>query len=65
MMWCVTPLPALLKASEVGALLNVSADTVLRWTREGDLPSITLPSGHKRFRRTDVEALLDDKPVSA
>jgi excisionase family DNA binding protein len=74
MMMCMTQLPAhnpedapgLLTAAEVGQLLDgLSAETVNRWARDGKLPCITLPSGHRRFRRKDVDAILAGTPVTA
>lgn len=46
----------LLTARQVADLLGVSAETVLRWTRRGDLPAIRLPGGAIRYR----EDALDD-----
>jgi excisionase family DNA binding protein len=46
----------LLTAREVAELLGVSAETILRWTRDGKLPAIRLPSGAWRFREDDLEA---------
>ena len=41
----------LLTAREVAEQLGVSTETVLRWTRRGELPAIRLPGGAIRFRR--------------
>jgi excisionase family DNA binding protein len=52
----------LLTARQVAELLNVSAETVLRWTRDGLLPAVRLPGtsrGRLRYRPVDVEAWLD------
>jgi excisionase family DNA binding protein len=52
----------LLTAREVGERLGVSAETVLRYTRRGDLPAIRLPGtarGRLRFRPEDIDALLE------
>lgn len=57
--------PALLTASEVGHLLNVSAETVRRWARENRLPSVVLPSGGIRFRRAEIDALTGDDKATA
>ena len=46
----------LLTAREVAELIGVSAETILRWTRRGELPAIRLPGGAIRYR----EAELDD-----
>jgi excisionase family DNA binding protein len=48
----------LLTAREVGGLLGVSAETVLRWTRRGDLPAIRLPGGAIRYRQDDLDEWL-------
>lgn len=46
-------------AREVGeALGGISDETVNRWAREGKLPCITLPSGQRRYRRSDIDAIL-------
>lgn len=48
-----------LTATEAAALLpKVSARTLHRWVERGDLSAARLPGGHLRFRRSDVEALL-------
>jgi excisionase family DNA binding protein len=52
----------LLTTNDVAELAGVSRTTVWRWAEEGLLPAaVTLPSGHRRFRRSDVEALLTPK----
>jgi excisionase family DNA binding protein len=48
----------LLTAREVADLLGVSSETVLRWTRRGDLPAIKLPGGAIRYREPDIEQWL-------
>jgi excisionase family DNA binding protein len=48
----------LLTARELAGLLGVSTETVLRWTRRGDLPAIRLPGGAIRFREDDLDAWL-------
>jgi len=54
----MTPRPKLLTTDEVAEECGVLPDTVRTWAREGRIPTITLPGGHKRFRREDVDALL-------
>lgn len=46
-----------LTTSEVAALLRVDASTVRDWAKRGKLPATTLPGGHYRFNRADVDAL--------
>lgn len=48
----------LLKAPAVAAILGVTDETVRRWAELGRLRHIVLPSGQRRFRRADVEAIL-------
>ena len=48
----------LLTAREVAGLLGVSTETVLRWTRRGDLPAIRLLGGAIRFREDELDAWL-------
>ena len=47
----------LITTSEAGEILGVSGKTVSRYADLGTLPVLTLPSGHRRFRRSDVDAL--------
>ena len=39
-------------------MLFVTDETIRRWILDGRLPAINLPSGQKRIRRDDVEAIL-------
>jgi excisionase family DNA binding protein len=48
----------LLTAREVAELLGVSAETVLRWTRRGDLPAIRLPGGAIRYHPDAIDEWL-------
>lgn len=43
-------LDPLLTARQVASDLAVSTETILRWTRRGELPAIRLPSGQLRYR---------------
>jgi excisionase family DNA binding protein len=51
--------PALLVQQEVADLLRVEPRTVRRWAREGKIPAVKLPSGEYRFRREDVDDLIE------
>ena len=51
----------LLTAREVADLLGVSAETVLRWTRRGELPAIRLPGGAIRFRQDELDGWLEQR----
>jgi excisionase family DNA binding protein len=51
----------LLTAREVADLLDVSTETVLRWTRNGRLPGFRLPSGQLRYSAETLDAWLADR----
>jgi excisionase family DNA binding protein len=44
---------------EVAALLGVTTQTVGRWAEAGRIPSVRLPSGHRRYAAADVHALVE------
>jgi putative resolvase len=46
-----------LSIGDAARILGVSVDTVRRWSDEGRVPVVVLPSGHRRYRLADVEAL--------
>lgn len=48
----------LLTAREVAELMGVSSETILRWTRRGDLPAIRLPGGALRYREAELDEWL-------
>jgi DNA-binding transcriptional MerR regulator len=58
----MTPIPDLLTTSEVATEFRVHPRTVRQWVERGLLDAITLPSGIKRYRRGDVEAILAGTP---
>lgn len=45
----------LLTASQAADAWGVSVYTVRRWARDGKVASLLLPSGRRRYRRTDIE----------
>jgi len=47
----------LIPIGEAAELLNVSVYTLRRWDAKGRLAPIRLPSGQRRYRRADVEAV--------
>lgn len=49
----------LLTPSEVAALFRVDPKTVTRWAKAGKLTSIRTLGGHRRYRASEVNALLD------
>src|SRR5579859_2795633 len=55
----------LLTPGEVAALFRVDPKTVTRWAASGRITSIRTPGGHRRFRESEVRALLrgDSEPA--
>lgn len=49
---------ALLTPAEVAALFRVDPKTVTRWAKAGKLSSIRTLGGHRRYRESEVRALL-------
>jgi excisionase family DNA binding protein len=59
---------ALLTPAEVAAMFRVDPKTVTRWAKSGKLGSIRTLGGHRRFRASEVRAVLygvDRGPVPA
>lgn len=50
----------LLTPGEVAELFVVDPKTVTRWAAAGRIGSIRTPGGHRRFRESEVRALLED-----
>ncbi|THV43217.1 BldC family transcriptional regulator [Glycomyces buryatensis] len=49
----------LLTPGEVASLFRVDPKTVTRWAAAGRIGSIRTPGGHRRFRESEVRALLE------
>lgn len=49
----------LLTPSEVAALFRVDPKTVTRWSKSGKLTAIRTLGGHRRYRASEVNALLN------
>lgn len=49
----------LLTPSEVAKLFRVDPKTVTRWAKAGKLSSIRTLGGHRRYRASEVQALLN------
>lgn len=49
---------SLLSTGESARLAGVSLRTLYRYEADGRIRSVRTPGGHRRFRRSDVEALL-------
>lgn len=51
-------------AGEAAAILRVDPSTVARWDASGRLPALLrTPAGHRRWHRSQAEALRDGLPV--
>lgn len=48
----------LLTPAEVAAAFRVDPKTVTRWAATGRIASVRTPGGHRRFRESEVRALL-------
>lgn len=51
----------LLSARDVADRLGVSTETVLRWTRRGELPAVRLPGGAIRIDPDTLDAWLESR----
>ncbi|MEV5010375.1 BldC family transcriptional regulator [Streptomyces sp. NPDC055692] len=51
----------MLTSEEVAALFNVNRDTVIRWAKSGRLRTIRTLGGHRRYRESEVRALLEKR----
>jgi excisionase family DNA binding protein len=57
MQWSAEP-EVLLTPAEVAKLFRVDPKTVTRWAKAGKLTAIRTLGGHRRYRRSEVQALL-------
>lgn len=48
----------LLTPREVAAIFRVDPKTVTRWAKQGRIPAIRTLGGHRRYRESEVRALL-------
>lgn len=55
----------LLTPGEVASLFRVDPKTVTRWAASGKLTSIRTPGGHRRFRESEVLAILKGDGVAS
>lgn len=54
-----------LSLSAASKLLGVHSTTLRRWADAGSVPVYVTPGGHRRFARSDIEALAARRPLSA
>jgi excisionase family DNA binding protein len=52
----------LLTPAEVAQLFRVDPKTVTRWAKAGKLTAIRTLGGHRRYRQSEVQNLLNAKP---
>jgi excisionase family DNA binding protein len=52
----------LLTTAEVAKLFRVDPKTVTRWAKAGKLTAIRTLGGHRRYRQSEVQNLLNAKP---
>jgi excisionase family DNA binding protein len=50
----------ILTPGEVAAMFRVDPKTVTRWARAGKISSVRTIGGHRRFRASEIRALLED-----
>lgn len=67
---CMTQRTLLLTVPQVverlaAAGVEVSQESVRQWARSGRVTAVRLPSGHYRFRPSDVDALLEPIPAAS
>ena len=54
----------MLTSSKLGKVIGLSKATIIRLAKKGRIPSIILPSGHRRFDVEEVKAALSNDPAS-
>lgn len=52
-----------LSLSEASRLLGVHTTTLRRWADAGMIPVYFTPGGHRRFARSDIDALVEKNPI--
>ncbi len=52
----------LLTPAEVAKLFRVDPKTVTRWAKAGKITAIRTLGGHRRYRQSEVQALLKSAP---
>lgn len=51
---------ALLTPAEVAKLFKVDPKTVTRWAKDRLIASIRTPGGHRRFRKSTIDAAMEE-----
>ncbi len=52
--------PELLTPAQVAAIFRVETKTIVRWAKAGKLSYERTPGGHRRYRASEVRALLSE-----
>jgi excisionase family DNA binding protein len=55
----IRPAEPLLTRQEVAGLFRVSPTTVSKWAQAGKLTSVRTLGGHRRYRESEIHALLN------
>lgn len=55
----MTDLNALLSPKTVASMFGVTPKTITRWAKDGKLPVVYTPGGHRRFPQKEVLEILD------
>jgi excisionase family DNA binding protein len=50
---------SLLRPREVARIFGVRTTTIARWAREGALPAVVTPGGHRRYRWSEIRLLFN------
>src|SRR3954464_8460019 len=48
-----------LTLGQAARLLGVAQSTIRKWSDQGRVPAVYTPGGHRRYRRSDLEAFVD------
>ena len=59
--WARVEMDELITTKMAAELLGVGTTSIKRWSDEGKLPAFKTAGGHRRYRRADVERLLQRK----
>ena len=54
-----------MRPKDVADVFGVTPRTVTAWADAGSIPVYVMPSGHRRYKRTDVERFLTEAGAGA
>jgi len=49
----------LYRPSEVCLILKINRETLRRWRNDGKIPHVVLPGGSVRYRKREIDAMLN------